>query len=416
MKEIVLALGMLAATSPLYAQEDGIKEMESQIEELRKSVEDSKKLKVSGYIQTQAQWGQEDASLRVGAGQYKDEGAFNRIGIRRGRIKFAYGSGGLSSVFQLDITEKGVNFKDAYLALGLSSLGQSSIQAGIFDRPFGYEIGYSSSRRESPERSLLFNTLFPDERDLGAMVTLRAAKTSQLSFLTLQAGLFAGNGIKRETDSHKDFIGRLSAEGLLSDNIKGAIGVSYYNGGVYQGTANVYKMQGKEFILDSSSDNIGRFAKREYFGLEGRLAVISDLGMTHLRAEYLWGQQPGVKGNSKSPNASSLTVADTYIRPFSGWYVMLVQDLGSLPLSAVLKVDTYDPNTQVAGSDLGQGSTGAGDINYTTYGVGLLWNISSALRLQGYYELVQNEKSQNLSGYTSDLKDNVFTLRLQYKF
>jgi hypothetical protein len=30
--------------------------------------------------------------------------------------------------------------------------------------------------------------------------------------------------------------------------------------------------------------------------------------------------------------------------------------------------------------------------------------------------MVQNEKSANLSGYTKDLLDNVFTLRVQMKF
>ena len=44
------------------------------------------------------------------------------------------------------------------------------------------------------------------------MLTLRAKETSPIGFLRLDAGLFAGNSINRETDSRKDFIGRLGAE------------------------------------------------------------------------------------------------------------------------------------------------------------------------------------------------------------
>lgn len=34
----------------------------------------------------------------------------------------------------------------------------------------------------------------------------------------------------------------------------------------------------------------------------------------------------------------------------------------------------------------------------------------------GYYDFVMNEQSDKLSGYDKDMADNVFTLRLQYKF
>ena len=55
-------------------------------------------------------------------------------------------------------------------------------------------------------------------------------------------------------------------------------------------------------------------------------------------------------------------------------------------------------------------------IAYHTIGVGLLWKINNSLRLTAYYDVVRNEKSINLSGYNKDIKDDVFTLRLQYKF
>ena len=156
-------------------------------------------VKFSGYIQSQYQYGEKDAALKVGTSNENPEESFNRIGIRRGRFKLTATDGKLASgVFQVDVTEKGVGFKDAYLNLKDPWFNTIQLRAGIFDRPFGNEISYSSSRRESPERSTLFQTLFPEERDLGAMLILQPAKTSVWNILKLEAGLFAGNGINRK--------------------------------------------------------------------------------------------------------------------------------------------------------------------------------------------------------------------------
>ena len=376
-------------------------------------------VKLSGYIQSQFQYGEKDAALKVGTSNENPEESFNRIGIRRGRIKLTADDGGLASgVFQLDLTEKGVGLKDAYLNIKDPWVSTLQLRAGVFDRPFGNEISYSSSKRESPERSTVFQTLFPEERDLGALLVLQPAKTSVWNILKLEAGLFAGNGIKQETDSRKDFIGHLSLAKTVGNDFSYGVGVSYYNGGVYQGTEKVYKMNGKGFELNSDASNKGKFAQREYVGLDFQFAIVSSLGITQLRAEYLSGQQPGTAGSSKSPNAAALPTADTYIRNFNGAYAIFMQDLGSLPLSAVLKYDWYDPNTKVSGDEAGEKDTFTSktDLRYSTFGFGVLWRISNAFRVQAFYEINKNETTANLANMTEDLKDNIFTLRLQYKF
>lgn len=103
-------------------------------------------------------------------------------------------------------------FRDLYIGIKDPWTKRCQLMAGVFNRPFGHEIGYSTSGLESPERATIIQYFFPDERDLGAMLTLRAKETSPIGFLRLDAGLFAGNSINRETDSRKDFIGRLGAE------------------------------------------------------------------------------------------------------------------------------------------------------------------------------------------------------------
>ncbi len=376
----------------------------------------SQKFNVSGYIQTQYQWGEKAAELRVGTPNENREAPFERFGIRRGRIKLSYEYDIVSAIFQPDITEKGVKIKDAFLNIKDPWLGISALRIGVFNRPFGHEIAYSSALRESPERSIIFRTLFPEERDVGAQLTLQPPKISAWNFLKLEAGLFWGNGIQYETDSHKDFIGHLSVDKAIDRGAKLGFGLSYYHGGVYQGTENIYAMRDRGFSLNNHISNKGAFAKREYVGLDGQFSIITGLGMTKVRAEYLFGTQPGIQSNSKSPNESELSSKDTYMRSFSGGYVILVQDFGKSSFSGLLKYDWYDPNTEVFENEIGLSKTGKGDITRSAFGFGLVWRATKSLRLQTYYEVNNNETTSKLISHMYDIQDDVFTLRLQYKF
>lgn len=365
----------------------------------------SAQYKTSAYIQSQFQYGQEHASLKVGEANQNIDKPFSRFGIRRGRVKLSYTKGIASAVFQIDITEKGLDYKDAYLNIRDPWSGSNSLCVGLFNRPFGYEIECSSSKRASPERSTIFCTLFPGERDLGSMITLEPTKLSWLS-LKVKAGLFAGNGPNPEKDSRKDFIGHITASSSIGKSFKLRFGCSYYNGGVYQETENVYTMQNKSFVLNQDESNIGKFSKREYFGIDGQIQINTKLGETHIKGEYLFGTHPGCKEPSK----------DTYIRNFNGGYVEFIQEMGKLPVSAVIKYDCYNPNVKVSNNLIGLNGTGQEDIEYKTLGAGLLYNINKCIRLQAYYQWVRNEKSKFLANFTEDIKDNLFTLRLQYKF
>jgi predicted porin len=83
----------------------------------------------------------------------------------------------------------------------------------------------------------------------------------------------------------------------------------------------------------------------------------------------------------------------------------------------MVKYDWYDPNTQVKGSQIGKAGTNLtpADIRYNTLGLGLTHYFSTQLKVLAYYSMVENEKTA-LQGYTEDLADNVFTLRLQLRF
>jgi hypothetical protein len=440
MKKLLLAFLVLATSLCIKAQEPELTPMEAlqqRVELQNETLTKLSNLKISGYVQSQFQWGEQSAALRVGSNNVDAAGngieaPFNRIGIRRGRLKFVYDDGGIASgTFQLNIIDKPglsgatVQLKEAFLNIKDPWFRTIAFRGGVFDRPFGNEISYSSSLIESPERSRIINAIFPEECDLGGMLVLQAPSSSPLNFIKFEGGLFAGNAINPETDNKKDFIGHITATKPIGSIAKWGIGASYYNGGVYQTNNNVYSMNGTAFLLNNDAANTGAFAKREYMGIDGQFSVETPLGITQLRGEYILGTQPGNKKSYNSPNRAALPAADdTYIRPISGWYGILVQDIGQTPFSAVVKYDVIDPNTSVSGNEVGASGTNTSstDIKYSTLGLGALWRINSYLRLQLYYEMVNNETSTALTAtsalkdFSKDLKDNTFTARLQFKF
>ena len=381
----------------------------------------AQKYKVSSYIQGQYQYGQPDASLKVGDTNENPDKGFNRMGIRRGRAGLEYNDGIGMGVIQINADEKGISFRDLYIGIHDPWTKRNRLTAGVFSCPFGYEVGYSTTNLESPERATVIQYFFPDERDVGAMLSLLPDQSSQLSFLRLDAGVFAGNGINRETDNRKSFISRLRAEKAAGSWGKWGAGASYYRGSVYNPAAEAYEMEGKGFVrLDKGK--AGTFMKREYFGLDAQLSLYSPIGTTTLRTEGLLGTQPGIAESSRSPNYGSRPENSPgnalYKRPFLGYYFYIVQGIGASPFSVVLKYDSYDPNTDIKGAETGTDGTFTSktDLSQNTIGTGILYSYSKHIRLQAYYEINNNEKSPHITGYENNRKDNIFTFRIQYKF
>jgi hypothetical protein len=228
-----------------------------------------------------------------------------------------------------------------------------------------------------------------------------------------------------------DFIARLSVAKPLGNRAQFGLGVSTYLGGVLQTDSQLYIMKDKQFVVTGNTpDNIGRYAGRKYFGVEAQLSMETAAGYTRLRGEYIVGEHPGNTNGAYDFRLTALQSGPVYMRQISGGYIVLIQDFGTTPFTFVGKYDWYNPNTAVSGNDIGtQGSgTGPGDIARSTIGLGILWHISPSLRLTAYYDMVRNETTGHLKdttndqgnitqyGYEGDRKDNVFTLRLQYRF
>jgi hypothetical protein len=110
-----------------------------------------------------------------------------------------------------------------------------------------------------------------------------------------------------------------------------------------------------------------------------------------------------------------------------------VQDIYKTPLTVVLKYAAMNPNTEIDAKAIKNKT----DLPYNYIGYGLLVRCNANLRLMLYYDMFFNstadnafkpydtEKPENTKpaagknhyqDWTTNVKENVFTCRLQYKF
>jgi hypothetical protein len=251
--------------------------------------------------------------------------------------------------------------------------------------------------------------------------------------------LFNGNAIASDNDKFKDFISRFSIKkSTIDENISVIAGLSYYNGGYANQSGAVYTLTDKTYLQDTSYKKYDK-VNRQYMGFDLQTSISSLLGLTIIRGEFYTGKQPGTRKSSVSPKGAmteskNIVVADTngkpytvtttigsdiYLRNFSGGYIMFTQHLFQTKHELVVKYDFYDPNKKLSKNEI----TNIGDIRFSTLGLGWNYYVAANLKLTAYYEMITNERTNHITGkgtgtddYSKNLKDNVLTVRLQYKF
>lgn len=379
------------------------------------------RIKFTGIIQGQYQYGQPYASLKVGEGNENFDKGFNRIGLRRNTLGVSYEAGITQLVAQISMTEKDVWFKNIYLKVKDPWTKQNSLTVGFSPIPFGFETDYSSKNLGSIERATVIQQHFPQERDMGAILTLRTKEDSPLSFLKADLAIIAGNGLNKDIDNRKSFVGRIKAAQKGENGLEWGVGFSYYLGSVMNTTTTSYKMR-DNFFEQIGLDREGTYMKREYFGLDAQLTVPFLGGKSTFQVEGLLGTQPGLVNSVKSPTYSSrppnTTAYSLYERPFLGYYLTYIQKYAKTRLSSVIKYEAYDPNTKIKGADVGLSDsyTTKTDLKSESLGLGLIYDLSAQIKLQAYYEFVFKEKAPLLFEDDKVYDANVFTLRLQYAF
>lgn len=390
-------------------------------------------LRFTGYIQPQYQVAKSEGAPSYTGGNFS---AFSksRFMLRRARVKMDYMMPSKSKFplavfsFQIDATERGVVVRDMFLKLFETKKNLFSMTTGIFARPFGYEVNLSSAYRETPERGRMSQILMPTERDLGVMASFEPQdKKHPLSHIKFDIGFFNGQGLSGTTDfdSHKDVISRLFIKPYKFNKLEFTGGLSLLLGGWKNGTKYVYS-NGKNtagdaiFMVDSSVTNLEKTAERHYYGADLQVKLHHGWGETEWRAEYWGGQQPGTSSTTTNPGTIPTInglPTPTYLRHFDGAFLLFLQNIVNHRHQLMLKYDWYDPNTKVSKTQIGRAGTNltAADIKFSTIGIGYGFQLNPETRLIFYYDIVKNELTE-MAGYKTDLKDNILTCRLHFRF
>jgi hypothetical protein len=336
----------------------------------------------------------------------------------------------------------GVTLKDAYLRFTEPWLKTFSLVGGVFNRPFGFEISYSSGARETPERSRAEQTLFPGERDLGLSLEMLPQDNMPqwFQYFNFRSGVFTGNGINVESDDARDYIGRFGVSFPFREIGLGIdAGASGYFGKMTDWNDAAYLFNSSTMKFDKSTGNYDKQIDRKYYGGDVQLYyALPVIGGLSLRGEVYKGIQPASASSASSlagPNSFVLDANNTapvYSRNFLGYYAWWVQNIDVLKSQFVLKYDSWDPNTDIAGADIDSAKVASGvspaDLMFNTIGVGWIYNWDENVKLMAYLDVVQNEKvsdkgastfftkSSSFWPYLTSMKANVFTFRIQYKF
>lgn len=351
------------------------------------------KIKVSGYIQ--AQWDSYQSDL------YKPLDPQNTFYIRRARVKFTYEpADGVKFVLQPDFSTGNLTLKDAYALVNIPKLKGWAIWAGQMNRP-NYEVEYSSSQRETVERSRVIRAIYPGEREIGAKLEYSGTNVPLLFQLMAMNGNFTGTQAK-DVDSKKDIMARLVYTAKMPSAGLGIdLGVNGYFGG-NRAKTNKYVLESNG-ILDSLT--VGDYLKKQWFGAEVR--IFADvLGGLSLKGEY-------ITGTNSTASATAVKATPNTIKNFSGYYIYLIKNIGNKH-QFVAKYDFYDPNTSLSGD------AAKGDIYYKTWTLAWQYYLNDNIRITLNYDMPQNEETANVKNAagtaTPQLKDNTFTVRVQAKF
>ena len=333
--------------------------------EARNVLDALNRMRLTGYIQ--AQYVRDERSVNETTGVAATRN-LDQFSIRRGRVKFTYQFLPTSRfVIQPDVTSSGVVLKDGYVEYTEPwTLWRNTLTAGQFSWPFGFEIMYSSSSREMPERTLMYRTLFPGERDRGVML-------SGVGFadrFNYRLAVVNGTGTVQSFDfnKRKDTVGRVGGSFGPLD-----VGASIYRG------AELVSLNGL---------TAGREFPKQRAGID--LQYVTPLPGLGVRGEYLRGKQP------PAPGAAAATARETDV---AGWYFYAIQNLGTRH-QFVVRIDQYDPNTDAD-------NNAASWYTRTTGGSYIFhWDANSKVMIA--YETPKREQQ--------DVDDNVWTIRYQYSF
>jgi phosphate-selective porin len=361
------------------------------------------KIKVTGYVQ--AQWLLNDKD------HVTDNEPTNTFSIRQARLKVTYEAfDGVKFVLQSDFSTGRLALKDAYAVVNIPKLKDFTLWAGQFNRT-NYEVEYSSSQRETLERSKVIRTIYPGEREIGVKLEYNGSTIPLRVQLMAMNGNFTG-AQPVDYDSRKDLMGRL----VYSIKLPGAgLGIDLGPNFYYGNTGIKYNtfVSDENGTLDSTTYRAGDYLPKQWMG--GEIQVFADfLGGMAIKGEYVQGIN-SASGSTNQDSKATLTAkrADpARLRHFTGYYLYLIKNIGSKD-QLVLKYDFLDPNTSLSGD------AAMGDVKWNTYTIAWQHYLNDFIRITLQYEIPEYEAN---ASRPEDYKDatgiygNTFGMRIQAKF
>ena len=408
--------------------------------ETKTTVDKLKKIKVSGYIHAEMQIKTQDPDNKGKWSEYN-----TNLQIRRSSFKLEYAGSLANVVFSFnpiggtdpfEVKDVYVNFKDQWTKMNW-------IQAGYQDVPFGFENGYSSGTRETPERSKIVTTAFPSEKDMGVYYMLKGHDGSKKVFQIMNLVVGVNNGsasgkLAKELDNAKSAVGRLRFNvpaNAINMNFSGG-GSGYYGNNIHATPTDSISKANKSTALYTFNTNTNSWVEdksaytnkpleRYYAGGDLQITASLPIGGLKVMGEYIQGAQPSVSKSTTVQTSGAST--GTQMRNISGWYAMYVQTFGK-KIQSVVKYDFFDPNTDIAGDDITY-SLGTVELAQKNLGIGANYFVNDNIKLSLYWDHMMNETSKNVSidpagkknlayDYSKDVKDNhdKVTIRVQGRF
>jgi phosphate-selective porin len=353
------------------------------------------KIKISGYIQAEFR--------NYQSGLVKTNDPYSTFLIRRARIKFTYEAlDGVKFVLQPDFSTGNLTLKDAYAVVNIPKVKDWTIWMGQMNRP-NYEVEYSSSQRETMERSRVIRAIYPGEREIGAKLEY-IGSTVPLKFqLMVMNGNFTG-AQPIDVDTKKDLMARL----VYSVKAPGAgIGIDFGVNGYYGGTrvkTNPFVSTVNPLMVDSVA--LGSYLDKHWMG--GEFQLFADiLGGLAIKGEYMAGVNNYASLTGLTGTIAQKKADPNKVRDFSGYYIYLIKNIGAKN-QFVAKYDYYDPNTKTSGD-----ASTLTELYFKTWTVAWQYYLNDNIRLSLQYEMPKNETNTTTP---SDLQDNTLTFRVQAKF
>lgn len=382
----------------------------------------------SGYIQ--AQYGQNQISedqLQQGGTPLNQD----RFAIRRGRLRVKGRWQYFRTDFEVDAsTTRGptASVRRASVSGVLSSGADGAppwllVTFGLTEIPFGREVQQGQDQILFLERTTGSLAMFSGPVDTGARI--------DAAYGPLRATFAIMNGTPVDDRANgpstldplkaPDYIGRVVAESQATNAFRIEGGASFLTGYGFHAGSDASKP-----VLqwdDSNSDGV--IGSGEIQPVAGRSAIPSsrfkhwavglDLAFelkTKAGLSRLYGEATIANNLDRA-----LYVADPVARGGDlrelNWYVALLQDITQWGFAG-LRVDRYDPNSDVVDTRRGQQIPANASILTVSPVLGGRWPGYGRVTFE--YDAIKDKLARDVRGVPGDLKNNQWTLRFQGEF